>query len=206
MPLPRKLLPLLLCLTFPASAAAIVDLPDALAPIKGNPADRLADLPIEDSEYDHATRCTSKSRPGMVAFERWLRANARGTSWGTYRCEKWGRRSASLHAENRALDWHLDASSAADRREAQRIITLLLAPDRLGNEMALARRMGVQEIIWDCGYWGAWGGTEFKRYAPCVNKRGRWRKGVNPTVAHRDHIHFGLTRDGALGRTSFWQR
>lgn len=202
----RKLLPLIIALAFPASAAAIVQLPQPLGPIVGNPADKLADLPIEDSEYDQATRCTKKSRPGMAKFQQWLEDNAQGVSWGTYRCEKWGKNSASLHAENRALDWHLDASSRADRQEAERIITLLLAPDRLGNPMALARRMGVQEIIWDCGYWGAFGGTEFARYSPCVNKRGKWIKGVNATVAHRDHIHFGLSRDGALGRTSFWQR
>ena len=202
----RRLLPLVLCLAFPASAAAIVELPQPLGPVKGNPADGLAGLPIEDATYDPATRCANRRRPGMVAFQSWLEANAKGVSWGTYRCERWGKDSASLHAEGRALDWHLDASRAADRREAQRIITLLLAPDRLGNPMALARRMGVQEIIWDCGYWGAFGASEFKRYIPCLNRKGRWLKGVNATVAHRDHIHFGLSRDGALGRTSFWSR
>lgn len=202
-----RLLPLLfVLLALPASAAAMVALPDPLGPVEGNPADKLAGLPIEDSKYDRATRCSAKRRPGMVAFQRWLEANAKGVSWGSYRCEKWGKRSASLHAEGRALDWHLDVSRKADRREAQRLITLLLAPDRLGQPMALARRMGVQEIIWDCGYWGAWGGTEFDRYSACVDKRGRPIKGVDKTVAHRDHVHFGLTRDGAQGRTSFWAR
>jgi len=183
----------------------MVELAQPLGPVKGNPADRLADLPIEAPRYDPATRCSRKRRPGTEAFVAWLEANARGANWGTYRCEKWGRDSASLHAENRALDWGLDASRTADRREAERLITLLLAPDRLGNATALARRMGVEEIIWDCGYWSSYM-SEFKRYSPCVTKSGRWRKGVNPTVAHRDHIHFGLTRAGAAGKTSFWKR
>ena len=200
----RLLLTCLVALVLAAPATAMVHLPEQLGPVKGNPADALLDVPIEDSRYDKATRCTAKKRAGMVAFTAWLDRNADGVSWGSYRCEKWGKRSASLHAEGRALDWHLDASKAADRTEAERLITLLLAPDALGNPQALARRMGVQEIIWDCGYWGAWGGSEFSPYSPCVTRKGRPKKGVNATVAHRDHIHFGLTRDGSLGRTSFW--
>ena len=117
--------------------------------------------------------------------------------WGSYRCEKWGKHQASLHAENRAIDWHLDVRAPADRRAAERLIRLLLAPDAAGNPQALARRMGVEELIWDCGYWGA-GMTEFSQYSPCF-KRGRLRKHVNPTVAHRDHVHIGMTRRGRRG-------
>jgi len=135
----------------------------------------------------------------------WLEANARGVSWGTYRCERWGKHEASLHAEGRALDWHLDRSNAADTREADRLIRLLLAPDQAGNPQALARRMGLEEIIWDCGYWGA-GMPDFRPYSVCFNKHGKARKHVNVTLAHRDHIHFGLTKAGAMARTSFWDR
>ena len=53
------------------------------------------------------------------------------------------------------MDWALDVDVPAQRREAERLIALLLAPDRLDAPQALARRMGVEEIIWDCGYWGA---------------------------------------------------
>jgi hypothetical protein len=110
----------------------------------------------------------------MTALQRWLEANVRGVSWGTYRCEKWGKKQASLHSEGRAIDWHLDA-----------------------------RRMGVEEMIWDCGYWGA-GMTQFEPYPVCFNKHGTRRKHVDPSVAHRNHIHFGLTKAGAARRTSFW--
>ncbi len=136
-------------------------------------------------------------------FAKWLDGNALGESWGTYRCEMWGKHEASLHAEGRALDWHLDVTVPAQRREAERLIALLLAPDAAGNEQALARRMGVQEIIWDCGYWSS-RMTDFMPYAPCVTKRGKLRQRVDPTVAHRNHVHFGLTKAGAAGRTSFW--
>ena len=188
------------------AAQAIPHLPPDPAPVAGNPADRMLDVPIEDSAYDPATHCTPHAkRPGMVAFQRWLEANARGAFWGTYRCERWGKDSASLHAEGRALDWHLDRSNAADAREAQRLIRLLLAPDQAGNQQALARRMGLEEIIWDCGYWGA-GMPDFRPYSVCFNKHGKPRKHVNVTLAHRDHIHFGLSKAGAMAETSFWDR
>ena len=177
--------------------------PAAALKLDANPADRMLSVAIEESGYDHATRCTKKQRPGVVALTEWLDRNARGVSWGSYRCEMWGKNQASLHAEGRALDWHLDASVPADKREAERLIALLLAPDAAGNEHALARRMGVQEIIWDCGYWGSFM-EDLGPYAACFTKKGRKRRGVSASAAHRDHVHIGMTKAGAAGRTSFW--
>jgi hypothetical protein len=198
-------LALLLALLAPAAAHAYPKLPEPLPPVAGNPAERLAELPIEDPAYDRATKCSKRAKPGVVAMTEWLAANARGVFWGTYRCERWGKRSASLHAENRAIDWHLDASLDADARAADRLFRLLLAPDSLGNPHALARRMGVQELIFDCGYWGA-GMANFVPYDPCFTRSGKRRRGVDRTTAHRDHIHIGMSKDGAMGRTSFWGR
>jgi hypothetical protein len=192
----RYVLPLILFALLAPAAHAYPKLPSPVPPFPGNPADRIAELPIEYSVYDRATRCSKRSRPGTVALAWWLERNIRGDFWGIYRCERWGKHSASLHAENRAIDWHLDASVPADRRAAERLFRLLLAPDRLGSPQALARRMGVQELIWDCGYWSA-GMPGFSRYSAC-------RRGVDRTAAHRDHVHIGMTKDGAMARTSFW--
>jgi hypothetical protein len=201
-----SLLSALLVLAVAGPAAAMVRLPEVPAPVAGNPADRLLALPIEDAYYDGARRCTPKaSRPGVLALQRWLEANARGVFWGSYRCEKWGKGQASLHAEKRAIDWHLDVAVPADRRAAEQLIRLLLAPDAAGNPQALARRMGVEELIWDCGYWGA-GMTQFTEYRPCYGKRGELKRKVDKTVAHRDHVHLGMTKQGAAARTSFWSR
>jgi len=202
LPLLLTLLPLALA----APAAAMVELAENPLPVEGDPADRLLSVPIEDSTYDPGRKCTPKaSRPGMHALQRWLEANARGVFWGSYRCEKWGKDQASLHAENRAIDWHLDVSVPADRRAAERLIRLLLTPDAAGNPQALARRMGVEELIWDCGYWSA-GMTQFSEYDPCYGKHGKLKRKVNATVAHRDHVHIGMTKRGAAARTSFWSR
>ena len=191
-----------LAVAAPAGAFRLGAAPGAVA---HNPADRLADLPADPEDYDPATHCSTTTRPGMVALVAWLGRNARGTNWGTYRCEKWGPHEASLHAENRAVDWHLDVRNPADRAAGRDLIKLLLAPDRAGTPHALARRMGVEEIIWDCSYWGA-GMTQFKKYAPCFKKNGSPNTKVDRTTAHRDHIHLGLSKAGAAGRTSYWAR
>jgi hypothetical protein len=187
-----------------ASPAGAFRLGQAPRPVADNPAQHLVGFAPDPEHYDPATHCTKKPKPGMTAFVAWLQRHAGGVFWGTYRCEMWGPHEASLHAEGRAVDWHLDVSNPADRREARRLIELFLAPDSAGNQHALARRMGVEEIIWDCSYWAA-GMQEFVPYRACENKHGQIRKHVDPTTAHRNHIHFGLSKDGALRRTSYWE-
>jgi len=124
------MLALFASLLLAAPAHAIIRLPAVASQVAHNPAEHLVDQPIEDSVYDPATRCSRKKQPGMVALQRWLEANVRGVSWGTYRCERWGKHQASLHAEGRAIDWHLDAHSVADRRAAERLAACCWRPTR----------------------------------------------------------------------------
>ncbi len=186
-----------------AAPAAAFRLAHPGAAVANNPADRLAGLAPDPETYDPATHCSSKPRPGMTALVAWLQRNAKGVYWGSYRCEMWGKHEASLHAEGRAVDWHLDVTNPADKAEAARLIALFLATDRAGTPHALARRMGVEEIIWDCSYWGA-GMQDFKPYSACLNKNGDVRAHVDPTTAHRNHLHIGLSLAGAARKTSFW--
>jgi hypothetical protein len=116
----------------------------------------------------------------------------------------WGKKSASLHSEGRAIDWHLDARVAADRLAARNLIRLLLAPDRTGQPFALARRMGVQGIIWNCHAW--WGGDQLVPYSVCYDRHGKRRRKIDRTQGHMDHVHIELNRAGARARTSFWLR
>ncbi len=191
------LLVVLLAAALPPAAAHAFRLPDPLGPIRGNPAEALAAVAPDPETYDPATRCDARPKPGVVAFARWLQAWGHGAYWGSYRCERWGKDSASLHAENRAIDWRLDTRSPADRAAARTLIAVLLAPDRAGTPRALARRMGVEELIWDCSYWSA-GMADFRPYGPCRDR------GVDRTTAHRDHLHVGFSKAGAAGRTTFW--
>ena len=170
----RRLLPLGAVLAFLAVPAAPADafrLPSVQLPLAGNPAHGLAAVEPDPEVYDAATRCDAKPKPGVERLVTWLEQNAAGVNWGTYRCEKWGKKSASLHAENRAIDWNLDVRKPAERRAGKKLLRLLLAPDRAGTPRALARRMGVEELIWDCSYWHA-GSEQFGPYGPCFSKRG----------------------------------
>jgi hypothetical protein len=181
-----------LALAAPASAFRLGQAP---VPVADNPADHLVGFAPDPEEYDPATHCSTKPKPGMTAFVGWLKRHADGVFWGTYRCERWGPHEASLHAEGRAVDWHLDAARPADRREARRLIDLWLATDSAGNEHALARRMGIQEIIWNCRSW--WSGAErMAGYSVCFTDSGKRRRHVNYTEAHKDHIHIGLSWAG----------
>lgn len=185
----------------PAIGASI---PQVFGPVVGNPANKLVDTAIDDYSYDRGKRCTKRPRRGTILLQRWLERNARGSSWGIMRCEKFSKGNYSLHSEGRALDWQLDVHNAGDRRGALRLIKLLMAPDKAGNPHALARRMGVQGVIWDCQSW--WSGMQsFDNYSVCYNKRGKRKKRVGDTLAHRDHIHFELNRRGAAAKTSFWR-
>ena len=196
----HSLLALLTVLLVAASAS--VAFARGFAPVPGNPADKLVNVPIDPEQYDSAKDCRKRPTPGAEAMVAWLQANAGGSFWGIMRCERWGKDRASLHAEGRAIDWHLNVHNPADKREAQRLIDLLLAPDRNGNVRALARRMGVEEIIWNCRYWSA-GSDSFRPYSVCYDAQGK-RKKIDDTTAHRDHIHFGLNWAGAKKRTTFW--
>jgi hypothetical protein len=187
----------------PATAVA-AGFPKSFAPMPHNPADRLADSPIENYRYDHAKRCTRSPRAGTVGLQRWLSAHARGQSWGIMRCEKLSRRNYSLHSEGRALDWHLDARVPADKRSAMNLIEMLLESDRDGNKAALARRLGVQGIIFNCRQWFGYGDS-LDKYSYCFNRQGKRRKHLNRTEAHMDHVHIELNWPGARMRTSFWQ-
>ena len=186
------------------AASVSVAVAGGFRPVAGNPADKLVNLPIDDYQYDHAKDCRKSPTPGANALVAWLGGNAGGSFWGIMRCERWGKGRASLHAEGRAIDWHLNVHNGADRREAKRLINLLLAPDRAGNQHALARRMGIQEIIWNCTSWYS-GSESMRPYSACYDSKGR-KKRIDDTTAHRDHIHFGLNWPGAKKRTTFWSR
>jgi hypothetical protein len=201
----RLLLATLLALLACVPPAAAFRLGPTAPAVPGNPADHLVALAPDPERYDPATHCDPRPKPGMTSLVGWLQHHSAGASWGIYRCERWGPHEASLHAEGRAVDWHLDHRDPRQRAAGERLIRLLLATDAAGTPHALARRMGVEELIWDCSYWGA-GAADFSPYAPCFAGKGRRREHLDPTVGHLDHIHVGLSRAGAARRTSWWQQ
>lgn len=198
----RLLFALFACLIALATAGAALAAP--YGRVAHNPADKLASKPIDDYRNDHAKRCVKHPSKGALALVDWLQHNSRGVFWGIMRCEKLNRHDYSLHSEGRAVDWHLSVHSAADRRAARRLILMLLATDKAGNTHALGRRMGVQEIIWDCRSW--WSGADrMGPYSVCYDSKGRKKKHVDETLGHLNHVHLGLSLRGARMQTSFWR-
>ena len=104
-----------------AAGTAFAAYPETFGPVKGNPADKLDSLPIDGYRYDLSRRCTKHPTPGALAMESWLEHNSSGVFWGIMRCEKLGPHNYSLHADGRAIDWHLDVHTAAGRKEAKRL-------------------------------------------------------------------------------------
>ena len=189
------LLACIFCLTATPAFAAFKVVP-------GNPADKLAAMPIDPMQYDYAKKCLKKPQAGTLALQSWLQQHSAGVSWGIMRCERLSKHNYSLHSEGRAIDWHLDAHVPAERAAAMRLIDLLLAPDKLGNPFALARRMGVQGLIFNCRAW--WGGPTLVPYSPCYDDKGK-RVKIDDTTAHRNHVHIELNWAGARMQTSFWK-
>lgn len=194
-----------LCAVALCAAALVVAVP-AFAGLGPNPADsnKLVDRPIESLRYDPGKKCKSKVRRGTKLMVKWLDRHTRGSFWGIYRCEKWGKGRFSVHAESRAIDWHMDARNRKDKRQAMKLIRKrFLAADRRGNENALARRMGIQGIIFNCKQWFGYG--RLGPYGYCYKRNGKRKKNLDPTQAHIDHIHIELNKAGARGKTSFWR-
>jgi hypothetical protein len=183
-----------------------VAIPAVAGGIKPNPANdpRLLKKPIDVEHYDPATKCRKDIPKGMKALQNWLERNLRGESWGIYRCEKLKNGNYSLHSEGRAIDWHLEAGHGKDDKAAHRFIDTLLDTDRNGNVRALARRMGIQGLIFDCHAWWA-GMEEMGPYSYCYKRNGDLRHNLDRTQAHRNHIHIELNWDGAKKKTSFWK-
>jgi hypothetical protein len=171
-----------------------------VTPASANPANNFLSIPMDPYVYDYAKGCKAEMPAGMRKLRNWLEGNVRGGVWSIYRCERLGS-GWSVHAESRAIDWRLNVRIAREKRAADRLVGMLLARDDEGKNHALARRMGIQGIIWNCrSWWASDRGDGLSRYTQCQN-------GNDPgfTQAHKDHIHLELNKSGARGGTSFWR-
>jgi hypothetical protein len=143
------------------------------------------------ARYQAQTTCSPTAKPGVADFAgRLLRAYPTTRSLGIVRACSVG--GTSEHKEGRAFDWGgLNAAKAADRDRVKRFTTWLFKTDRYGNRYAMARRLGIQYVIWNRHIWGSYAASSgWRRYT-----------GAN---SHRDHVHISFTWAGARKKTSFW--
>ncbi len=135
--------------------------------------------------YQKGTRCLTSPQPGPVAFAKLLNETYGKHVYGILRT------CAAEHGEGRALDWMLNASDPASLALGNALTRWLAAPDSQGRQGAMARRFGINYIIWNRQMWRAYDPS--RGWAPYY--------GVSP---HTDHIHISFTWDGAYSRNSWW--
>ena len=143
--------------------------------------------------------CNPTVKPGTKAVAELLKsAYGYGYSGLTRPCgARWGA-GKSYHKMGLAFDWKVNVYDAANRNAGNEVIDWLLATDEHGNKDALARRLGIVQIIWNDEIWNA-SKREWRHYDAKRNCGS-----TSDTCRHRDHMHFTLSADGAYQRTSWW--
>ncbi|NUO90686.1 MAG: hypothetical protein HOQ18_07660 [Dermatophilaceae bacterium] len=180
----------------PAANAGGVGAPPVPAAPTGLPAD------IERlSPYVPGIACDMRDRTGTVRLAQLIKTTY-GNTYGLARsCT--AATKPSEHFDGRAVDTFFNVRDAAQRTNANALISWLLATDKAGNPYANARRLGVMYILWNNKMWSSYRTSEgWRPYSTCA---------TTPTTAydttcHRDHIHISLSWEGAMGRTSFWSK
>lgn len=142
--------------------------------------------------WDGGSQCSGGFKAGTSQVATYLDVHFDATAVQGYNCRAVvGGTSYSLHALGRAADLFFNVNDPAQKGRADWLVFALVLPDDAGNANAIARRMGVQEIIWNRKIWTSSRAAEgFRPYT-----------GSNP---HTDHVHIGLTNAGANGQTTFF--
>ena len=160
-----------------------------------------APLPVEGyAPYEPQTVCRSKPLVGTVGLARWIDASyGGGTPRATMR--SCGSSGTSEHKDGRAIDWTMSATKPRHRRIVNRFLARIFAADELGNNHALARRMGVMYIIWNDRIYSSYRGFEPRAY---LNSGCKSLSACSKTLRHRDHVHISLSNAGAKAQTSWY--
>jgi hypothetical protein len=142
------------------------------------------------SPYQGQSACDPTAKPGVVRFRDLVLAAYPGTGdSGIVRACTVG--GTSEHKEGRAWDWRVNTANPEQVAQVDDLMAWLLAPDALGNEAAMARRLGVMYVIWNARIWKSHQAS--RGWQPYV--------GASP---HTDHVHVSFSWAGALGETSYW--
>lgn len=133
--------------------------------------------------WQYSYSCDPNNKPGMVAFANLVSAHYSRPTWYGSRSCKHG--DNSQHYEGRAMDWPMNAYNTQDKAIGDAVAQWITA-----NNGEIARRFGVQSVIWNRKSW-------------YLYKPGSWQP-YNGASPHTDHLHISFSWDGAMGRTSWW--
>ncbi len=133
--------------------------------------------------WQYSYSCDPNDKPGMTAFAQLVSKHYNRPNYTTSRSCKAG--NTSQHGEGRAVDWGMNVYNSSDKAIGDAVAYWLTT-----NNGEMARRFGVQSVIWNKRSWYV--------YSP-----GSWRDYSGPSP-HTDHVHISFTWDGAMKRTSWW--
>ena len=177
----------------PAPAVAAAKAPQPSVRTFGAVADDFA-------QWERENTCSPTEKPGALALRKLLRRTyGKSIASNTVRpCS----RGDSGHKEGRAVDWMTNARVPAQKALAVAFLAWLQAPDAYGNADAMARRLGIEYLIWNNRMWRAYDPARgWTQYDGCLGKKKHHRAFDN--TCHRTHVHISLSWDGAYQRTSF---
>lgn len=138
------------------------------------------------------SRCSGGVLQGTSEVARYLRFWYSPTDVQDYNCRPVGGTSSmSAHGVGRAADLFFNAADPAQAERANQLVFMLLAADAAGNPQALARRMGVQTIIWNRRIWTS-------------NQPNAGMRPYSGESPHTDHVHLELSAAGAGRYTTFF--
>jgi hypothetical protein len=188
---------LVLTLAGAAAAGAATHMTPGSNPAQLNPASAIpwGTPGLDPLAGTAATGCTGEMPGARDVFQFLNHWWPRGELIDIYTCRGVGSTGSwSLHAEGRAVDFHLDVDNAGDKEAGVAIRKFFLASDSRGNKFAMARRFGIHELIWNRNIWTSERANE------------GWRDYNVPAGGspHTDHIHVGLTRRAGNRNTSAW--
>jgi hypothetical protein len=150
--------------------------------------------------YEPETGCSPTAKPGALELQRILRVTY-GASIASNIVRACTSKSSG-HEEGRAIDWMVSQRKAAQRAQGDALVGWLLAADEYGNTRAMARRLGVQYVIWKSRILSFTGpATSWREYDDCLTAR---TTAADDTYCHRDHVHLSLTWAGAREQTTWY--
>jgi hypothetical protein len=152
--------------------------------------------------YEPENTCSPTEKVGAKKLRKLL-ARTYGSSIGSYTVRPCSG-ADSGHEEGRAVDWMTNKKVPAQKAMAKAFIKWLKATDSYGNTYAMARRLGVEYVIWNNRMWRTYdpgrGATEYDK---CLHKKKKG-KAAWANACHRTHVHISLSWDGAYKRTSYF--
>jgi peptidoglycan hydrolase-like protein with peptidoglycan-binding domain len=185
-------------------AAVALASPASAAPVPPTP----AGLPAAAeslASYVGASSCDATAKPGASGLGSLLTSTYPGTSYSSARPCGSDSLSTTEHYDGRAVDWMTNVRNTTQRGYANAALSWMLATDAKGNTFANARRLGVMYIIWNNHSWSAYRPQDgWREYNGCLSST---RAGTGyDTTCHRNHVHFSLSWEGAMKRSSYWSK